>query len=192
MALKKKQIWFIVPLIAFAVVVVLFYSRLGKDTTVVTSAMLNKPLPNFSLPLLTQPDKMITPADLPKNPYILNIWGSWCITCKIEHPFLLQMKDQGVTIVGVNYKDETADALNYLNEHKDPFLLNVQDSGSYGIDLGLTGAPESFVVDKTGVVRQHIIGEINEERFNNQVLPCITALQKDVSESQMMKACQKS
>lgn len=188
--MKKQQIWFILPLVGFLILFVLFYSRLGKDTTVVTSTMLNKPLPAFSLPMLNQPDKMLTNADLPKSPYILNVWGSWCITCRIEHPFLLQMASQGVAIVGVNYKDETADALKYLNEHKDPFVLNVQDSGAYGIDLGLTGAPESFVVDKNGVVRQHIIGEIHEERFNTQVSPCINALQQDLADEKIKEVCQ--
>ncbi|ELA08573.1 periplasmic protein thiol-disulfide oxidoreductase DsbE [Moraxella macacae 0408225] len=190
MAIKKQQIWFILPLVVFLVVIVLFYTRLGKDTTVVTSTMLNKSLPNFSLPMLQQPDKLLSVQDLPKTPYILNVWGSWCITCRIEHPFLLQMADQGIPIVGINYKDETANALNYLHEHKDPFVLNVQDSGSYGIELGLTGAPESFVVDSTGVVRQHIIGEINEQRFNQQVLPCITALRNNADETTLKGSCQ--
>lgn len=188
--MNKKQIWFILPLIGFLILIVVFYSRLGKDTTIVASTMLNKPLPAFSLPMLNQPDKLLTKDDLPKSPYILNIWGSWCITCRIEHPFLLQMASHGVAIVGVNYKDETADALKYLNEHKDPFVLNVQDSGAYGIELGLTGAPESFVVDKNGMVRQHIVGEINEERFNKQVSPCINALQQDLAEEKIKEVCQ--
>lgn len=190
MAMKKQQIWFILPLLAFLVVIVLFYTRLGKDTTVVTSTLLNKPLPNFNLPMLQQPEKQLSVQDLPKTPYILNVWGSWCITCRIEHPFLLQMASQGVPIVGVNYKDETTDALHYLNENKDPFVLNVQDSGAYGIELGLTGAPESFVVDSKGVVRQHIIGEINEQRFNQQVLPCITTLRNNADETAVKGACQ--
>jgi cytochrome c biogenesis protein CcmG/thiol:disulfide interchange protein DsbE len=191
MALQKKQLWFLIPLLAFLLAIGLFYSRLGKDTTVVTNTSLNRSLPAFKLPMLGQPDRVLTEKDLPKSPYILNVWASWCITCKIEHPFLLQMAKAGVPIVGVNYKDEPKDALRYLNDNQDPFALNVQDvDGSYGIELGLTGAPESFIVDSRGAVRQHIIGEINEERYNKQVLPCMTALRNNADESQVKEVCQ--
>ncbi len=191
MAMRKKQLWFLVPLIMFLVIIGLFYTRLGKDTTVVTNTSLNRPLPNFSLPSLANPEQTITQAQLPKQPYLLNIWASWCVTCKIEHPFLLQMAKAGVPIVGINYKDDRKDALAYLNTHEDPFTLNAQDiNGSFGIDLGLTGVPESFVVDTTGNVRQHILGEINEERYNKQVLPCMTALRQNADDDKIREVCQ--
>ena len=101
------------------------------------------------------------------------------------------MSKAGVPIVGINYKDETKDALDYLNTHEDPFILNVQDKeGSFGIDLGLTGVPESFVVDGKGNVRQHILGEINEERYNKQVLPCMTALREQAADAKIREVCQ--
>lgn len=191
MAMRKKQLWFLVPLIMFLIIIGLFYTRLGKDTTVVTNTSLNRPLPNFSLPSLANPEQTITQAQLPKQPYLLNIWASWCVTCKIEHPFLLQMAKAGVPIVGINYKDDRKDALAYLNTHEDPFTLNAQDiNGSFGIDLGLTGVPESFVVDTTGNVRQHILGEINEERYNKQVLPCMTALRQNANDDKIREVCQ--
>ncbi|MGL5251675.1 MAG: DsbE family thiol:disulfide interchange protein [Moraxella sp.] len=191
MAMRKKQLWFLVPLIMFLIIIGLFYTRLGKDTTVVTNTSLNRPLPNFSLPSLANPEQTITQAQLPKQPYLLNIWASWCVTCKIEHPFLLQMAKAGVPIVGINYKDDRKDALAYLNTHEDPFTLNAQDiNGSFGIDLGLTGVPESFVVDTTGNVRQHILGEINEERYNKQVLPCMTALRQNADDDKIREVCQ--
>lgn len=191
MAMRKKQLWFLVPLIMFLIIIGLFYTRLGKDTTVVTNTSLNRPLPNFSLPSLANPEQTITQAQLPKQPYLLNIWASWCVTCKIEHPFLLQMAKAGVPIVGINYKDDRKDALAYLNTHEDPFTLNAQDiNGSFGIDLGLTGVPESFVVDTTGNVRQHILGEINEERYNKQVLPCMTALRQNADDYKIREVCQ--
>ena len=191
MAMRKKQLWFLVPLIMFLIIIGLFYTRLGKDTTVVTNTSLNRPLPNFSLPSLANPEQTITQAQLPKQPYLLNIWASWCMTCKIEHPFLLQMAKAGVPIVGINYKDDRKDALAYLNTHEDPFTLNAQDiNGSFGIDLGLTGVPESFVVDTTGNVRQHILGEINEERYNKQVLPCMTALRQNANDDKIREVCQ--
>jgi cytochrome c biogenesis protein CcmG/thiol:disulfide interchange protein DsbE len=191
MAMRKKQLWFLVPLIMFLIIIGLFYTRLGKDTTVVTNTSLNRPLPNFILPSLANPEQTITQAQLPKQPYLLNIWASWCVTCKIEHPFLLQMAKAGVPIVGINYKDDRKDALAYLNTHEDPFTLNAQDiNGSFGIDLGLTGVPESFVVDTTGNVRQHILGEINEERYNKQVLPCMTALRQNADDDKIREVCQ--
>lgn len=191
MAMRKKQLWFLVPLIMFLIIIGLFYTRLGKDTTVVTNTSLNRPLPNFILPSLANPEQTITQAQLPKQPYLLNIWASWCMTCKIEHPFLLQMAKAGVPIVGINYKDDRKDALAYLNTHEDPFTLNAQDiNGSFGIDLGLTGVPESFVVDTTGNVRQHILGEINEERYNKQVLPCMTALRQNANDDKIREVCQ--
>lgn len=191
MAIRKKQLWFLVPLVLFLIVIALFYTRLGKDTTVVTNTSLNRALPSFSLPSLGNQTQTITQAQLPKEPYLLNVWASWCVTCKVEHPFLLQMAKAGVPIVGINYKDETNDALAYLNTHEDPFAINVQDKdGSFGIDLGLTGVPESFVVDATGNVRQHILGEINEARYNKQVLPCMTALRDKADESKIREVCQ--
>ena len=93
--------------------------------------------------------------------------------------------------MGINYKDDRKDALAYLNTHEDPFTLNAQDiNGSFGIDLGLTGVPESFVVDTTGNVRQHILGEINEERYNKQVLPCMTALRQNADDDKIREVCQ--
>lgn len=192
MATKNKQkIWFLIPLVLFVAFVIMLYFRLGKDTKVVTNTSLNRPVPTFSLPLLNNPKQMATPADLPKKPYLLNVWASWCVTCKIEHPFLLQMAKQGIPIVGVNYKDELPDALAYLNSHEDPFTLNLQDKGgNLGIDLGLTGVPESFVVDNKGNIRQHILGEINQERFDKQVLPCLNELNSNADETKIKQVCQ--
>lgn len=187
--LKKQQIWFILPLIAFLLAIALFYTRLGKDTTVVTNTSVNKQLPALKLPSLGNPSEIITNAQLPKEPYLVNVWASWCITCKVEHPFLLQMAKSGVPIVGINYKDETKDALDYLNTHQDPYKISIVDTGDYGIDLGLTGTPESFVVDGQGNVRQHIIGEINEERYKTRVLPCITALRAKADDAKIQEVC---
>lgn len=188
---KRQKIWFIIPLIIFGLFIIMLYFRLGKDTQVVTNTALNRPLPAFSLPLLNNPNQLATVADFPKKPYLLNVWASWCITCKIEHPFLLQMAKQGIPIVGLNYKDELPDALNYLNSHQDPFTINVQDiKGSLGIDLGLAAVPESFVVDAGGNIRQHIVGEINQERFEKQILPCLAELNSNADETKIKQVCQ--
>lgn len=187
---NRQKIWFLMPLLLFVVFIIMLYFRLGKDTKVITNTSLNRPVPTFSLPVLNNPKQIATAADLPKKPYLINVWASWCVTCKIEHPFLLQMAKQGIPIVGINYKDELPDALAYLNNHQDPFTLNLQDKGDFGIDIGLTGVPESFVVDNKGNIRQHILGEINQERFDKQVLPCMNELNSNADEATIKQVCQ--
>ncbi len=189
---QKRMLMFLMPLFVFGLLMVMFFLRLGKSTDVVVSTTIGKPLPAFSLPLLSSPDRMMTNADLPKEPFLLNVWGSWCPTCKIEHPVLMELAAQGVPMVGVNYKDELPNALAYLQTYKDPFLYSVQDlDGMYGIDLGLTGAPETFVVDGQGVVYQHLTGEITQENWQSKILPCMQELAKpDSNEASKAKVCQ--
>lgn len=177
--MKKKQmkLWFLIPLILFFGLVVILYMRLGKPTDIVTNTALERPVPTFELPLLADTTRTITNDNLPDKPFLLNVWGSWCPTCVIEHPFLMQLEERGVDIVGVNYKDEIGNALSYLNRGGDPFSMSIQDSlGQFALDLGITGAPETFVVDGDGIIRQHIVGEINEANWQQRVKPCLTVL----------------
>lgn len=189
---QKKTLIFILPLVIFLGMVMMFLGRLGKPTEIAVSTALHKPLPALNLPLLSDPSRMMTNVDLPKTPFLLNVWGSWCKTCYVEHPFLLELHNQGVPIIGVNYKDELADALNYLNTYKDPFVYSMQDAtGSYALDLGLTGAPETFVVDGQGVVYQHILGEISQENWTIKIKPCLVALaDSKLDERAKQEACQ--
>lgn len=189
---KKYTIIFMIPLAIFLVLMVMFFNRLGKPSDVVIATSMNKPLPAFSLPLLSNPQRMMANTDLPKTPFLLNAWGSWCPTCRVEHPFLMELSAQGVPMVGLNYKDELPDALQYLNQYQDPFVFSLQDlDGRYGLDLGLTGAPETFVVDGTGVVYQHITGEISQENWTSSIKPCMDALTNpNADEAQKTKACQ--
>ena len=176
---KQLKLWFLIPLIVFFSLIVMLFFRLGKPTEIVANTSLERPVPSFELPLLSDTSRMITDAQLPKEPYLLNVWGSWCPTCVYEHPFFVELKERGVHTVGVNYKDEVGDALNYLNELSDPYLMSVRDySGQFALDLGLTGAPETFVVDSKGIIRQHIVGEINEENWQSRINPCLEILQK--------------
>ncbi|MGO2339597.1 MAG: DsbE family thiol:disulfide interchange protein [Psychrobacter sp.] len=196
--MKKKQLklWFLIPLIVFFGLVVMLYMRLGKPTEIVTNTALERPVPNFELPLLSDTSRIMTNANLPNQPFLMNIWGSWCPTCIIEHPFLMQLEERGVNLVGVNYKDDIGDALGYLNRGGDPFSMSIQDlSGQFALDLGLTGAPETFVVDGEGIIRQHIIGEINESNWQSRITPCLMVLNdannNDVTPelSQIEEAC---
>jgi cytochrome c biogenesis protein CcmG/thiol:disulfide interchange protein DsbE len=174
-AARRLWLW-LIPLAIFVGFAVFLGSRLGDDPTVKVNQQTGRPLPSFSLPDLAD-GQLRTQADLPKTPYILNVWGSWCPSCKIEHPMLLDLAAQGVTLIGINYKDEPADALAYLNTHQNPFAMNIQDiEGSLGIDLGLTGAPESFVIDQNGQIRQHIVGVIDQTNWPQQIKPCLDAL----------------
>ncbi|WP_227691505.1 DsbE family thiol:disulfide interchange protein [Psychrobacter aestuarii] len=171
------KIWFLIPLVVFFGLCVMLYMRLGKPTEIVTNTALERPVPTFELPLLSDTSRMVTNETLPKQPFLMNIWGSWCPTCVVEHPFLMTLEERGVNIVGVNYKDEIGNALSYLNERGDPFSMSIQDkAGQFALDLGLTGAPETFVVDAQGVIRQHIIGEINEQNWQERVAPCLMVL----------------
>lgn len=177
--MKKSQfrIWFLIPLIIFAAVMVMLYFRLGQPTEIVTNTALERPVPAFELPLLSDTSRIMTNDNLPDEPFLMNIWGSWCPTCVIEHPFLMQLEERGVNLVGVNYKDDIGDALSYLNRGGDPFSMSIQDlSGQFALDLGITGAPETFVVDGDGIIRQHIVGEINESNWQDRIEPCLTVL----------------
>lgn len=174
---KQLKVWFLIPLIIFVGLMIMLYMRLGKPVEIIPNTALERPVPTFELPLLSDTTRTMTNDNLPKQPFLINVWGSWCPTCIIEHPFLVQLKERGVNIVGVNYKDEIGNALSYLNQRGDPFSMSIQDlSGQFALDLGLTGAPETFVVGGDGVIRQHIIGEINEENWQNRITPCLMVL----------------
>jgi cytochrome c biogenesis protein CcmG/thiol:disulfide interchange protein DsbE len=174
---KQLKLWFLIPLIIFIGLVIMLYMRLGKPTDIVTNTALERPVPAFELPLLSDTSRIMTNENLPDKPFLMNIWGSWCPTCIIEHPFLMQLEERGVNLVGVNYKDDIGDALGYLNRGGDPFSMSIQDlSGQFALDLGLTGAPETFIVDGEGIIRQHIIGEINESNWQSRITPCLMVL----------------
>lgn len=174
---KQLKLWFLIPLIVFIGLVIMLYMRLGKPTDIVTNTALERPVPAFELPLLSDTSRIMTNENLPDKPFLMNIWGSWCPTCIIEHPFLMQLEERGVNLIGVNYKDDIGDALGYLNRGGDPFSMSIQDlSGQFALDLGLTGAPETFIVDGEGTIRQHIIGEINESNWQSRITPCLMVL----------------
>lgn len=173
--LGRRLIW-LVPLILVLGLGGLFYRQLGHDPAIVPQATTGKPLPAFTLPSLSD-NAVRTQADLPKEPYLLNVWGSWCPTCALEHPQLVKLAQNGVTLVGVNYKDDPEEALSYLATKGNPFVLNLQDSeGNFGLDLGLTGAPETFVIDRQQHIRLHLVGEVNQDVWQTRLQPCLTDL----------------
>jgi len=162
--------------LCFAIFVVM---RRGRDPHEIPSPLINKQAPNFSLPQLNNPAKTISATDMRGKVYVLNFWGSWCIACRDEHPLLVEFAKQNVVpIYGVDYKyandstDEQTAARQFLGELGNPYTQVIYDAeGRTSIDYGVYGAPESFLIDKNGVIRFKQIGPITEEVWNNKIVP---------------------
>ncbi|HEX6590991.1 MAG TPA: DsbE family thiol:disulfide interchange protein [Moraxellaceae bacterium] len=165
------------PLLLFVGLAMLLGSRLGTDPTELPSARLGKPVPEFQLSSLKDPEKILTTADLKGRVLFLNVWATWCISCQVEHPVLKHMAEQGVPIVGVNYKDYRESAQKYLELHGDPFQFSVfDDKGDLGLDLGVYGAPETYLVDKDGNIRYRFIGVLDAGKWETELRPRYEAL----------------
>jgi cytochrome c biogenesis protein CcmG, thiol:disulfide interchange protein DsbE len=144
----------------------------------IPSPLIGKPLPNFSLASLHEPKRMVTPQSLRGRVYLLNVWASWCAECRVEHPFFNEIaKRKIIPIVGLNYKDKREDAFAWLKQLGDPYEMSLSDTeGRIGIDLGVYGVPETFVIDKEGVIRMKHIGAVNAEVWSKKLLPMIQKL----------------
>ncbi|WP_036185782.1 DsbE family thiol:disulfide interchange protein [Marinobacterium lacunae] len=157
-----RRIMLFVPLLIFIGLGYFLWRGLSIDPTELPSARLNQPFPAFELASLTEPSRMMTQDDLKGRPALVNIWATWCPTCKEEHAFLNQLAQQGVTIYGINYKDEPLKAREWLKRYLDPYAEVVLDKdGSLGIDLGVYGAPETYVIDAKGVIRYRHVGAVD-------------------------------
>lgn len=161
-----------IPLFVFLVLSIFLYNGLKKDPNDLPSALLNKPVPEFSLPSLNDSNKMITQDTLKGKPYLLNVWATWCPSCKVEHPYLVKLANKGIPIVGLNYKDEETAARQLLKEMEDPYIENIVDKdGRLGLDLGVYGAPETFIVDSAGVIRYKLVGVVDDDIWTNKMAP---------------------
>lgn len=164
-----KRLILLLPLAIFLGIAVFLYRGLFLDPAELPSALIGKPLPAFSLPSVDEPGRTFTVADL-KGPALVNVWATWCVACKVEHPVLNDLAGRGVTLYGVNYKDDTAAAQKWLKEFHNPYRLNVSDAqGTLGLDLGVYGAPETFLIDKQGVIRHKYVGVIDERVWREQI-----------------------
>lgn len=171
-----KRLLLLLPLIIFALLAFVLYSGIGKDPAELPSALIGKAIPAFSLPSVDDPQKMLTQADL-KGPALVNVWATWCISCKVEHPVLTALSKRGVTIYGINYKDERESAQKWLKEFHNPYQLDVDDAqGTLGLDLGVYGAPETFLIDGQGVIRHKFVGVIDEQVWQEQLAPLYAEL----------------
>lgn len=168
------------PLFIFIILGVVFYSMLSDDYNPqdLPSALLGKSVPSFEL-IDLQTNKVVTLNDLPKQAYLLNVWATWCISCRVEHPFLNKLKAQGVVIIGLDYKDEKAKALEWLKNLHDPYAMVLFDKkGKMGLDLGVYGAPETFLVDSTGLIHYKHVGVIDETLWATTLKPLYDKLNK--------------
>lgn len=145
----------------------------GDDPTVLESALVGKPLPDFRLTSLDQADVMLSSANIiDGKPALLNVWATWCPTCRAEHRYLRSLAAQGIRIIGINYKDDRQKAQNWLQELGNPYALGLYDGdGMLGLDLGVYGAPETFLIDGKGIIRYRHAGDVNERIWQQEILP---------------------
>lgn len=166
----------VLPLAVFLLVALFLYRGLYLDPAELPSAMIGKSFPAFSLPNV-QGDRTLSEADLKGKPALVNVWATWCVSCKVEHPVLNKLAQQGVLIYGVNYKDVNADALKWLAEFHNPYQMDIRDEqGSLGLDLGVYGAPETFFIDAKGIIRDKYVGVIDETVWREKLAPVYQGL----------------
>jgi cytochrome c biogenesis protein CcmG/thiol:disulfide interchange protein DsbE len=171
---------FLWPLAIFILLVGFLAVGLKLDPREVPSPLVGKPAPAFALPVLHQPDKRFAPGDMRGKVWLLNVWASWCVSCREEHPVLVDLAKRGVMpILGLNYKDKGEDAQRWLKQFGDPYQLSVVDAdGRIGIDYGVYGVPETYLIDGEGVIRYKQIGPLTQAIVEQKVLPLAKALKK--------------
>ena len=169
------------PLILVLALGLVLYRGLSLNPTDIPSALIGKPMPEFSLTKLTDESQMITKDDLQGNIVLLNVWGTWCVYCKYEHPYLVDIAKSGrVALYGLNYKDERIAANQWLKDYKDPYVFSIFDeSGRLGVDLGVTAAPETFVIDGNAIIRMKHVGAIDTRIWQEKFLPVIEMIEKE-------------
>lgn len=171
--MNKGLKWFVLllPLLAFLLLVGFLLRGLFSDPTELSSALVGKPVPQFSVPDLYDPQQRHSQAILQGKPMLLNVWATWCPTCRAEHEYLNKLAAQGVAIVGLNYKDDSRDkAVNWLNTLGDPYTINLFDAdGSVALEFGVYGAPETFLIDAEGRIRYRHVGDVNERVWRGEL-----------------------
>ena len=174
-----RYLRYLVPLAIFVVLVAFLYRGLSLDPKRIPSPLVGKPMPEFVLPRLQDPAATISDTDLKGKVSILNIWATWCASCRAEHEVLLLLaKSNKVNIYGLNYKDDRVKAQQWLAQLGNPYVANAFDAdGRAGIDWGVYGAPETFVMDRQGIIRHKHIGPLTVDALNKEILPLIAELQ---------------
>jgi len=170
---RLRALWIgILPIGFFLLLALLLWRGLGSKPQEVPSALLGRSMPEFSLSKLSDPNANHVPSDFIGSPFLINVWGTWCPSCRIEHSALLALAESGVPILGLNYKDQRNEALAYLEQFGDPFKWSVFDPmGDLGFDLGVTGAPETFLIDEKGIIRYRHVGVITVAQWVRDIQP---------------------
>lgn len=169
---------YLVPIAIFSVLVVVLAIGLKLDPRYVPSPLIDKPAPEFALTQLAAPDQAVTRADLLGRPLLLNVWASWCSACRVEHPLLVELAQRkGVEIVGLNYKDTREKAGAWLQQHGNPYRQSIFDPhGKLGLDLGVYGVPETFVLDAAGIIRFKQVGPMTPTVWAQDIEPLLAKL----------------
>jgi cytochrome c biogenesis protein CcmG/thiol:disulfide interchange protein DsbE len=171
---------YLLPLGVFAALVALLAAGLTLNPREVPSPLIGKPAPQFRLPQLHQPEQTFAPAELKGKVWILNVWASWCAACRDEHPVLTDLANlRIVPVYGLNYKDKRDDAIAWLKRYGDLYDASIFDAdGRVGIDYGVYGVPETYVIDKQGVIRYKRIGPVTPDILQKKIIPLVHELQR--------------
>lgn len=173
-----NRIKLFIPLIIFLLLAGVFLSLEDRmisgeyDPSALPSALVGKPLPDFELSLLSDPAINKVSNDLHGKPALLNVWATWCVACRAEHAYLNLLSTRGVTIYGLNYKDDRAEANKWLQRLGNPYTFNLfDDTGQLGLNLGVYGAPETYVLDENGIIRYRHVGVLDEKTWQRKIVP---------------------
>ena len=160
-----KKIIDALPLVVFASLIIVLFSFLSDKDDQLETALIDSSFPDFNLGSLSDESRLLTKRDIIKLPALINVWATWCIACRVEHPFLMKLKEESrLTIYGLNYKDNKLKALDLLERDGNPFEFSIYDfEGRLAIDLGVYGAPETFFIDKNGLIRERHVGVLDEK-----------------------------
>jgi cytochrome c biogenesis protein CcmG/thiol:disulfide interchange protein DsbE len=170
------------PLVLFLVLAAVLLAGVlrnsGKDNSAIASPLIGKPVPAFSLPVLGTPARRVGNADLVGRPYLLNVWGSWCVNCRDEHPQMLALQRSGrIRIVGYNYKDSPEEAQRWLQAYGNPYdTILADEEGRVALDFGIYGAPETYLVDAGGTIRWKHVGPVTDEVLRAELAPLFAQL----------------
>ena len=175
-----RSLRFVIPLAVFVLLAAFLAVGLTRDPREVPSPFIGKPAPVFQLTQLADEKLAFAPADMKGKVWLLNVWASWCVSCRVEHPLLVEMSKKNVVpIVGLNYKDKRDEGLAWLARFGNPYSLSAFDvDGKVGIDYGVYGVPETFLIDKAGIVRYKQIGPLTVEALQQKILPLVRQLQQ--------------
>jgi cytochrome c biogenesis protein CcmG/thiol:disulfide interchange protein DsbE len=173
-----RRLLYLMPVLVFAGVGIGLALGLTRDPSILPSALIGKPMPEFDLPPVEGVDRPgLSSADLKGQVVLVNVFASWCVPCRAEHPLLMRLADQGIAIYGINYKDKPGQIDAWLGELGDPFRrIGADQSGRVAIDWGVYGVPETFVIDAKGRIRQKFVGPLMPQDVDQTLLPMLAKL----------------